>query len=92
MPPTAHRAHLAHLAHVAQAAHARPVDKDGQVVQTIQALPDPTNQQGMLLSVDSGGTLFYENAGAHTAAHGLGQAGQADGVLGSAWPTNGLRT
>ena len=31
--------------------------KDGHVVQTISALPDPTNQQFMLLSVSSAGTI-----------------------------------
>lgn len=37
----------------------------------------------MLLSVDSGGTLFYQNAGAHTAAHGSGGSSSGDGLIGS---------
>ena len=56
----------------------------GQVIQTINFLPPPANQAGMLLSVDSGETLFYENAGSHTAAHGSGgSGGTGDGLIGS---------
>lgn len=60
--------------------------QDNQVIQTIQALPDPTNHQSMLMSVDYQGRLFYENAGAHTLSHGItGDSGGGgnDGVIAS---------
>jgi len=53
--------------------------KDGQVVQTIQAIPDPTNSQFMMLSVDSGGEIHWENSATH-GTHG-GTSGSADGYI-----------
>lgn len=59
--------------------------RDGVVVSTIQVVPNPTNQQNMLMSVDSAGTLHYANAGSHTAAHGNfgGSSGSGDNFIGS---------
>ncbi len=57
-----------------------PLLKNNQGIQTIQALPDPTNHQNMLMSVDPLGRPFYDNAGSHTAAHGNTGAGTGDGL------------
>jgi hypothetical protein len=49
--------------------------KAGVAVSTLQVVPDPTNQQHMIMSVDSAGTLFYENSQAHGTHGGTGSGG-----------------
>ena len=55
--------------------------KSGVPVSVVQVVPNPTNQQNMLLT-SFGTGMHWENPGAHTAAHG-GMGGSGDGLIGS---------
>ena len=57
--------------------------KNGQVVQVLNVLPDPTNFSTLLMAVDPNGRLSYETAGSHAASHGITNQGTADGLIAS---------